>query len=438
MRNGVKVFPGYVIGSALLLGGSPVCADNAQHQFDFHGLARTGVGVSKNGKTQAEFQAPGAQSKYQLGNEAHNDFELATDYRYKLDKAGTQDGTYIQSYFMASHYESPDESAALGRDSISQAYASFANFLSPGVSVWVGRRYYDRKSIYLNNHYWLNTGQGADVGLGIEGLKLGPGKVNATMFRMKDEGVQGLGNLSDNTGTLHSTGLDVRFSGLKTNAGGTLSLWGLGMHRAAQESLGFKEQFGYGLGAWHDQKGVLGGSNTFAVTYRKGAAVAQGTFNPNPVREDQGFDLDEASAWEVNNNLLVEPSDKLSMQWGAIARMLNFGRAGRAGNMLRWYSTGVRPIYYFTDHVNVGTEFGVDYVDDEYRDLKGSVRKYTVALQLTSGRGDQNKRPVVRLFFTKATWSEEFKGLVGTTPGNAPYGGVTEGWTAGVQFETAW
>ncbi len=421
-----------------MLGGSPVCANNAQHQLEFHGLARTGVEVGKNGKTQAEFQAPGAQSRYYLGNEAHNDFEFAMDYRYKLDKTGARDGAYVQSYFMASHSEYPDEIVALGQDSVSQAYVNFANFLSPGVNVWMGRRHYDGKNFSLNNRYWPNEGQGTDAGLGIEGLKLGPGKLSAAMFRMEDEGVQGLGNLSDNTGTLHSTSLDVRFSGLKTNASGTLSLWGQGMHRAAQESLGFKEKFGYGIGAWHDQKGVLGGSNTFAVTYRKGAAVVQGTFNPNPVREDQGFDLDETSTWEVNNNFLVEPSDKLSMQWGAIARMLNFGRAGRAGNMLRWYSTGVRPIYYFTDHINLATEFGVDYVDDEYRDLKGSVRKYTVALQLTSGRGYDNKRPVVRLFFTKATWSEEFKGLVGTTPGNAPYGGVTEGWTVGVQFQISW
>lgn len=252
MRNGVRVFAGYAIGLALLLGGNLVCAAGAQRQLDFHGLVGTGVGIDKK---------------------AHTDFAGAMGYRYNLDKTGTRDRAYIQGYFMARRLESSDESAALGHDGVS---------------------------------------------------------------------------------------------------------------------------------------------------------------------EDQGYDLDAASAWEVNNSLLVEPSDKLSMQWGAVARVLDFGRKGRAGNMLRWYSTGVRPIYYFTDRVNLATEFGVDYVDDDYRDLKGSVRKYTVALQLTNGRS-YHKRPVVRLFFTKATWSEEFKGLVGgTAPGDAPYGGATEGWTAGVQLKASW
>lgn len=239
------------------------------------------------------------------------------------------------------------------------------------------------------------------------------------------------------TGTLYSDSHDVRFTRLEANDGGTLSLWGQWVRRAAQEALGFEEKFGYGIGVSHDQKGVLGGSNTLAVTYRKGAAVVQGTRNPNSVREDQGYDLDRSSMWEVNNNFLVEPSDKLAMQWGAVARVLDFGRKGRAGNMLRWYSTGVKPIYRFTDRVNLATEFGVDYVDDEYRDLKGSVRKYTIALQLTGDR-ESDDRPTARLFFTKATWSEEIKGLTGTSLGDAPYGGVTEGWTAGVQLEASW
>lgn len=437
-RNGVRGVVPYAIGLALLTGYSAALAEeNGRHQLDFHGYVRTGVGTSKDGKTQAEFKAPGAQSKYRLGNEAHTNFELALDYRYKLDPEDTKDGAYVQTYFMADDYENFGESGELGLDRVAQAYVNFANFLSPGVSAWVGRRYYDRKSIHLNNHYWLNAGQGAHAGAGIEGLSLGPGKLKLAVFRMEDENVRGRGDLSGNTGTLNSTSLDLRFSDLAVNKGGTLTLWGQGVHRAAQDALGFEAKTGYGLGAWHDQKGVLGGSNTFAVTYRKGAAVVQGTFNPNPVREDQGYDLDDASAWEVNNNFLMEPNDRFSMQWGALARLLDFGQEGAVGSKLRWYSTGVRPIYYFNDHVNLATEFGVDYVDDEYRDLKGSVRKFTVALQLSKSRGYYS-RPVLRLFFTKAAWSEEFKGQVGATPGDAPYGDVTEGWTAGVQLETSW
>jgi hypothetical protein len=45
---------------------------------------------------------------------------------------------------------------------------------------------------------------------------------------------------------------------------------------------------------------------------------------------------------------------------------------------------------------------------------------------------------VLRLSGTGAWWSSAFQGLVGHTPGNAPYGGGTSGWTVGSQLEAWW
>ena len=44
----------------------------------------------------------------------------------------------------------------------------------------------------------------------------------------------------------------------------------------------------------------------------------------------------------------------------------------------------------------------------------------------------------MRFFITLAEWSDEFKGLVGTAPGSAPYANDTQGWSVGAQAEVWW
>lgn len=125
------------------------------------------------------------------------------------------------------------------------------------------------------------------------------------------------------------------------------------------------------------------------------------------------------------------------MQWTVIARSENFGLKGSKGDTVNWYSTGIRPIFYLTNHVNIAVELGIDFVDDEINDRQGSVRKSTIALQLAKSRGYYS-RPVLRAFATYANWSDDFKELVGVSPNGAPYGNQTHGWTYGIQAEAWW
>ena len=82
-------------------------------------------------------------------------------------------------------------------------------------------------------------------------------------------------------------------------------------------------------------------------------------------------------------------------------------------------------------------EVGLDYVDNEIIDAEGNLLKSTLALQLAKSRGYYS-RPVLRLFGTYATWSDAFRGLIGNSPGDAPYGDDTSGWTIGTQIEAWW
>ncbi len=100
-------------------------------------------------------------------------------------------------------------------------------------------------------------------------------------------------------------------------------------------------------------------------------------------------------------------------------------------------STGIRSIFYLSKHKNIVLDTGVDYVDDKVNSRSGSLNKLSIALQLSADRGFKS-RPVVRFFVTVASWDEDFRGLVGNSPGTAPYGDNLSGWTIGTQVETWW
>ncbi|MFP2923948.1 carbohydrate porin [Pyxidicoccus sp. 3LG] len=400
-----------------------------QFQLRLDGYIRAGLGTSRSGATQAAFMAPGARAKYRLGNEPETYFELGADGRYLLGDSEDPNRRSIQGYFLTAGYAPMGRSFELGVDDIAQAFFAFDNFL-PGYRVWLGRRYYERKDIHLNDYFWLNPGQGAHAGLGVDRRFAGGSELKAVVFRLEDlDASEG--------GVLNSTTLDLRLAALRTHEGGALTLWGQYALRHENTSPAYRERDGFGLGFWFDQEQLLGRNikNTVAVLYRHGAALTQTPTNARPVREDQGYDLERARAWELNNNLLLEMDARWSLQWGLVLRWEDRGLGGE--DSVRWFSTGTRPLYYLSDYVHVGLELGYDYVDNEPLARRGGLTKATALLQLSKGRG-YFTRPVLRLFATGAWWSDAFRGLIGTVPEGAPYGSGTWGWTVGAQVEAWW
>lgn len=393
----------------------------------FHGYTRLGAGFSDGGTTQAFFRAPEAQSKYRLGNEAELGLELAFDYRYYFENT-KENSPYGQFWIRTDTYDAFGDSDGLSLDGIPEAYINFANINDQGMSIWAGRRFYERMDIHINDHYWLNAGQGANSGFGFEGLKIGTGELKAAVFRLEDE-------FSDST--VDTTRLDIRLKDIDLNKDGKISFWSDFSIREENDVVGIDKKYGYGLGAWHTQKNILGGSNRLALTYRTGASMVQGLFNARPVRESAGYDLNDARVIELNNDFLFEPSENFAMQHAFIFRREDRGVRGVKNDNITWLSTGVRPVWFITDHVSIPIELGYDYVIDKVNDRAGDVKKLTLAVQYAPSKG-YFVRPVFRVFATLAHWSDDFKGLVGVDPGDAPYSDDTLGYTLGTQVEWWW
>lgn len=401
-----------------------------QHSLEFHGYIRIGLGMSENGSTQAKFQAPGTRASYRLGNEPDTNLELQLSYNYKMNDFEF-DNSHIQGIFMLDGYKEHGESNDFTVGNLAQGYLSFNQFFNNDIKLWLGRRYYDRKSIHIMDHTWLNPGQGSQAGFGIEDIATGTGKLNIALFRYED-----IFTVGTDDHLINSTGLDVRWHNLSINKNLKLTLWAGITTRHELAALGYATQSGYGLGGWLDSK-TANTKNTTVLIYQTGPAITQGDYNAKPIREDLGWNLDNATSLEISNTQTYEVLPDYSVQWTIMARQEEHGTIGNS--KFNWYSTGVRPIFYFSKHINLALEASVDYIDDKINSRSGTLSKFTTALQLSADRGFYS-RPVMRFFVTFADWGDELKGLglVGSTPGNAPYANDTQGWTIGAQTEVWW
>ena len=106
----------------------------------------------------------------------------------------------------------------------------------------------------------------------------------------------------------------------------------------------------------------------------------------------------------------------------------------------QWVSFGARPEIFFTNHLSLAFEGGFDHThcvagcvnsaDGPIGPYSGWLRKFTIAPQIGAGRKFFS-RPVLRVFLTYASWSDQFRGLVG----GVPFMNRTSGLTYGVQAE---
>jgi len=392
--------------------------ENGLHEFSFSGYMRGVLGTSEGSHKQAMYGLPGARSKYRLGNEADTNLELEFKYAFKPEN----DNKKLELVAMRSGYA--PHGTALKMDTWSQAYFSLNDIVGKS-NFWFGRRYYDRKDIHLMDHYWLNAGQNSHVGGGFEDIGLPVGTLDVALFEYRDK------NAADE---IKSHTLDARWRGLEVNSTTALTLWAQYSKRGSNKVLRYSTETGKAMGLWLDsESGNI--KNTLSFSVQTGSTITQSDFNPNPVREDQQWNLSSASVYEINNALFYEVLPDVSLQASAAIRHEDRGISG--ASTIDWYSAGVRPIIYLSDHFSLAFEFGLDHIDDKLNKRQGNLLKETVALQFAQERG-YYQRPVIRIFVTTAQWGDDFKGVVGNIPDDAPYGDETRGWSTGIQLEWWW
>jgi maltoporin len=417
--------------------------------IDIGGYFRAGYGRTGAGGPMVGFQAPGAPSKYRLGNEAENYGELIVSKNYYLP--GTfdlddprADGTlkgpvaHLQariSFFNPYSAFGSSDATSVG---LPEAWASVGHVLpfAPSVKFWAGNRFYRRHDIHIVDFFYWNVSGG---GGGIEDVPLGSAKLAFAWIGWGS--TSGLGYVPEpdpeNRAGFSKSTYDLRVYDLPLLAGHAEiglafahAVSGLDESgRQGPRSHGFAGALIHTIPKFISDDGVqklsiqygTGPARTFTSGFET-VNLAQGTFIRSDENNFTRFRVTESFTANVGEYFSVGP-----------VVIFQTSREGSASTATTWLSAGARPIVHFTRHVNLAVEGGVDYVKDTAADTAGTLGKITVAPQVSIDNR-WNSRPVIRGFVTGAFWTDAFIGRAG----GLDYATEKDGWTAGMQMESWW
>ncbi|HEY6183301.1 MAG TPA: carbohydrate porin [Terriglobales bacterium] len=401
--------------------------------FEFHGYFRSGYGLNSKGGSQVAFQAPGADAKYRLGNEAetYGEFIFVNNWlntEHSADKAWLKTEVMIEANTTnsASYANFPGNT---GNDQfrLREAFVRAGHILQsqPDAKFWAGERYYRRQHIEINDFYPLDM---SGYGAGVEDFNVGVGKLSVGFLAGARP------DIVTQNGNYTKSNIDVRLYDLKAPFG-RVGLWFDYAHAKGgktQTGTVIPTADGVAFGLRFQRLEWYGGYHTFSIQYGKGAASNFSTSidDPNPF-------LESSERLLITEHLLIQPNDRFAVMPIFIFQRKRDGQPGHGFN--DWASFGVRPEVFFTKYISLAFEGGFDHTEGLVttqtgdRQFDGWLRKFTIAPQIGAGR-QFFSRPVLRAFLTYASWSNGFRGLVG----GVPFQDRTSGLTYGLQAETWW
>lgn len=388
--------------------------------FEFHGYLRSGFGLNGDGGQQVAFQAPGAEAKYRLGNEAETYAELIFANNWLNPDHAPGKAWFRTEAMIEANTTNSNNYASTDQFRFREAFVQAGDVLEfqPDAKFWAGERYYRRQHIEIDDFYPLDM---SGYGGGVEDVNAKIGHLAVSYLAgAREDIVTQAGNLSKGN-------IDVRLYDTKGPLG-KLSFWY--NHAIAKGGISngvlYPTSSGNAFGFAHLRPEFYGGYLKFTLQYATGATSDFNTsiVTPTPYLKD-------SNTFRITEQVLVQPNNHWSMM--PIFLYQRYHDGNPAHGVDTWLSFGARPIYNFTDHVSVAFEPGVDHTTSGRNLYEGWLVKSTIALQIGAGR-EFFSRPVLRAFLTYANWTNGYKGLVG----GVPYQNQNAGLTFGVQAESWW
>ncbi len=409
--------------------------------FEFHGYLRSGYGINGKGGRQVYFQAPGAGAKYRLGNETETYGELALLNNFVSDPADPFWKVQVRLSVWTPENENDDETDSSGNFKLGlrETFIETGNYSwSPEMKFWAGNRFYRRHDIHIIDFYWLDM---SGYGGGVEDIPLGgPVKLAVAYLggSLDDYEFPRTGRIAKNTADLRLYDIPLPLGrGMVCLAPSTLQGGGYTRNGATYR---YPSASGYGLTFAHTRDLAGGGYNQLSLQYGRGTGSQ---FTPGVQDPDEY--LRDTWTFRVTETLLLNTPDPLALMATALFQLESSGSP--ENDRTTWGSIGARPVYSFNDHLAIALEAGLDYVRDETaptaegKTSEGFLGKVTLAPELRINN-EFLGRPVLRLYFTWARWSEDFQGRVGLLdsmdPDDNPYRTSTKGTAVGIQGEAWW
>lgn len=406
-------------------------------RFDYYGYARAGYGVDQDGTKQERFQAPGSGAAYRLGNET--DTYMETGFSWFHEQADRPEPPLFGTHFMLAYSTlekntSIDLASDSGTVSLRQAYATARGLApeQPDSTVWVGQRFYRRHDVLINDFWWLDM---SGYGGGIEDYDAGFARVSLAWIGGTTDKFSGGNDYIGELETTDKNNLDLRLNDIDLGIG-LGNIWlNYSKYRLAATELDLVDEDGWSGGFWLVSDLGERMTNTAIVQYGTGVAANFNSFSPS-LRTGIGGDFPEGT--RVKDQRRLRLMDVVDFAWGerwsaqAVAIYQHDDLGLEQNSDLKWYSIGFRPVYSFSELYNLALEAGYDYTELDTGE-EGGLLKLTAAGEITPEMGFFS-RPALRFYLTYATWSDEFRGLIG----GPTLRDETEGLAVGVQFESWW
>jgi maltoporin len=417
-------------------------ADRGTFDFAFEGYLRAGYGVSKGGASQVAFQAPNANSKYRLGNEAETYLETAFIARTPETTTGDPDKNFETVLRLAYSVPTSNSGAYDTTLSLREAYGKAGGLIAnnPTASWWAGQRFYSRIQVHMTDFWYRDmSGYGGgieEVGIG-DAMHLGFAWIGGSIDELNSDGTV----ITDPNGVFRKDSFDLELTKIAALGGEfrtqlTYSYFNGQNVTTTAGNAELTDSHGASINMFQINDFKNGWNNTAVLQLGRGAAfnfLGQMTV-PNGLDIDalpDGtiVDTEKFEQYRFVEDLIYDNGGKVS---GSATAVFQHSDGHVPLTRVQWTSLGVRPVYHFDRNYSFATEAGWDYTDQKDGD-SGSVFKLTFAPQITPEMSVLS-RPAIRLFFTYAWWSDGFQGQVGSPA----YANTTKGFSTGVQLETWW
>ena len=381
--------------------------------LDYQGYLRTPVGTNSAGGKEIQINNPGSSgNEFRLGNETAYGEAYFTAHvlkpETKSDPFFNTNLTFAYNPPMNSQYG--DTTSSTDNVQVIQAYVKGGNLDGLKMSFWAGKRFYRDVDVHMDDFFYFADMSGS--GGGIEDIEMRNGTLSVAVLQYSNQYV-----VNTTNGLPSKQALDLRWRDLELSKKNKLFLWAAEGYTApgsgtdtlnSNAQITYAAAHGTALGVRWRHDFTEKDFNDFAVIWGN-SVMETFTLNADAYSPD-GTDMGAKSRWRVVEHYSSELNDKWGLQGAAIYEGANNGDAG--ATHFHWYSLGVRPVYYITDHFHIVGQLGHSIIEDgsETTTTGGdagerTLTRITIAPEAAIGKG-LFARPVVRAYVTYSMWNE--------------------------------
>lgn len=402
--------------------------------FEYDGYLRAGFAINAKGGDADAFQAPGAYSKFRLGNEVETYGEMGLTANWvNPEHNDAWFKTKIKLALVAPRNSTFDDLAhGPGDIAVREAYAEAGHIVDshPEMTFWAGQRFYRRRDSHIIDFFFHDM---SGYGAGFQDMKVGEKATLSIAYLggSVENQTNAMGNqISADLGRLAKNTLDIRVSEIPVGPG-SLELWAIPTI-ALQGNSTQNNHSGIGGGLIYFMP-MMGGFNEISALGGYNAAA----------NLSSGLDTSIASGgwlFRVVDRGVFQLNPKTSMMISGVLQFDN--RDGNPANTTdsslgnTWVSLGARPVFMFSKYVGLAVEGGVDIVKNQVSGSGTEVLGKVAVAGVIRPANDFWARPELRVFVTTAAWNQAVNDFGGT--GGAAFAGDKAGLTTGVQMESWW